>query len=403
MKQSTTMGPTVGRERHVVLDALRGLALLGIALANFPEFGLWTFLSSEAQSLQPTATADSIVRFLQYMLVDGKFYTIFSLLFGIGFALFLSRHSRGRFIRRMVLLLLIGALHLLFIWSGDILLLYAIGGLLLTLFVNCKDCTLLWMAGALILLPVGLDALTEFCGVDFAAPFYAAWWKEASAQGITEENFAVWLRDADSYPQMFAFLCQGAYERIWEFVGGHRLPKVLGLFMLGYLMGKHYLYARLTELPLVSFLRMCTLPALLMSGFYAWSATNGHPWGLTIHSLLYAVSVIPLAFCYVAAFCLLLVRNAERRQPSAFFVMLAAPGRMALTNYISQSLIGILLFYGVGFGLGTQFGLIYIELTAFIVFLMQILLSRLWLRYFRFGPLEWLWRICTYGQYFPLI
>lgn len=395
-------GPTNGRERHVVLDALRGLALLGIALANFPEFGLWTFLSSEAQSLQPTAAVDRVVRFLQYMLVDGKFYTIFSLLFGIGFALFLSRHSRRRFIRRMVLLVLIGALHLMFIWSGDILLLYAIGGLLLTLFVRCKDRTLLWLAGVLVLLPVGLDALTEFCGVDFAAPFYAAWWREASAHGITEENFATWLRDADSYPQMFAFLCQGAYERIWEFVAGHRLPKVLGLFMLGYLMGKHRLYARLTELPLASFLRWCALPALMLSGIYGWSAVNGQPWGLTIHSLLYAVSVIPLALCYVAAFCLLFVRNAERQQPSVFFDMLAAPGRMALTNYISQSLIGIILFYGLGFGLGTEFGLIYIEITALIVFLVQIVLSRLWLRGFRFGPLEWLWRLCTYGQYFPL-
>ena len=395
------MGPTVGRERHVVLDALRGLALLGIALANFPEFGLWTFLSSEEQSLKPTAAADGVVRFMQYMLVDGKFYTIFSLLFGIGFALFLSRHSRGRFIRRMVLLALIGALHLLFIWSGDILLLYAIGGLLLTLFVGCKDRLLLWLAGVLILLPVGLDALTEFCGIDFAAPFYEAWWREASVQGITEENFAVWLRDADSYPQMFAFLCQGAYERIWEFVSGHRLPKVLGLFILGYLMGKHRLYVRLTELPLASFLRWATLPVLLLSGIYAWSATNGQPWGLTIHSLLYAVSVIPLAFCYVAAFCLLYV-GIEHRQSSVFFTMLAAPGRMALTNYISQSIIGILLFYGLGFGLGTQFGLIYIELTALIVFLVQIVLSRLWLCYFRFGPLEWLWRICTYGKYYPI-
>ena len=402
INMSTTTGPTTGRERHVVLDALRGLALLGIALANFPEFGLWTFLSGEAQSLQPTAAVDHVVRFLQYMLVDGKFYTIFSLLFGIGFALFLSRHSRGRFVRRMILLALIGALHLLFIWSGDILLLYAIGGLLLTLFVRCKDRTLLWLAGALILLPVGLDALTEFCGLDFAAPFYAAWWKEASAQGITEENFAVWLRDADSYPQMFAFLCQGAFERVWEFVSGHRLPKVLGLFMLGYLIGKHRLYARLKELPLAAFLRWCTVPALLLSAIYAWSAVNGHPWGLTLHSLLYAMSVIPLALCFVAAFCLFFVRNTEHRQPSTFFTMLAAPGRMALTNYISQSLIGILLFYGLGFGLGTQFGLVHIELVALVVFLVQIILSRLWLRYFRFGPLEWLWRIFTYGHYFPL-
>jgi len=75
---------------------------------------------------------------------------------------------------------------------------------------------------------------------------------------------------------------------------------------------------------------------------------------------------------------------------------------MALTNYISQSLIGIVLFYGIGFGLGTSFGLVYIELTALAVFVFQIICSSLWFRLFRFGPLEWLWRIFTYGRYFSI-
>ena len=92
MNKMTTLSPTTAKERHVVLDALRGLALLGIALANYPEFALWTFLSADEQSAMPTADIDRTVRFLLYMLVDGKFYTIFSLLFGVGFALILSRH-----------------------------------------------------------------------------------------------------------------------------------------------------------------------------------------------------------------------------------------------------------------------------------------------------------------------
>lgn len=223
---------------------------MGIALANFPEFGLWTFLSSSEQKALPTAGVDETVRFLQYLLVDGKFYTIFSLLFGIGFSLILARHGRRLFVRRMLILVVIGFLHLMFIWSGDILLLYAVGGLLLTLLVGLKDRWLLALAVSLILIPVGLDALTEFWGVDFAGPFYQHWWQVAEAQGINEENFATWLRDAQSYSDMFAFLLQGACERLWEFVEGHRLPKVVGLFILGYLAGKHRLYARLQELPL---------------------------------------------------------------------------------------------------------------------------------------------------------
>ena len=390
--------PTTARERHVILDALRGTALMGIALANYPEFALWTFLSPEQQAGMPTAGVDSVIRYLQYLLIDGKFYTIFSVLFGIGFSLILSRHSMSLFLRRMVILAVIGFCHMMFVWSGDILLLYAIGGLLLPLFIRLHDKTLLWIAAFLILLPVGLDALTEFYGVDISGPFYDAWWVKASEQGITEDNFASWLRDADSYPQMFAFLIQGAYERIWEFVNGHRLPKVLALFILGYLIGKHRFYARLDKLPLKQLGGWTLAIGLPSSLLYAWSATHDHPCGLTIHSLLYAVSVIPLAFAYITGICLLYTLYYTKMKPA--FSFLAASGRMALTNYISQSLIGVLLFYGLGMGLGTSMGLVSIEMTALGVFFLLVLLSRLWLRFFLFGPLEWIWRMLTYGRYF---
>ena len=392
-------GPTTERQRHVILDALRGLALMGIALANFPEFALWTFLSSEQQAAMPTAYIDEIVRFLQYLVVDGKFYSIFSILFGIGFSLIMERHGLRLFVRRMLILVIIGFLHLMFIWSGDILLLYAVGGLLLTLMIGLSDKSLFILALSLIMIPVGLDALIEFGGFNFPEPFYQAWWNKAEALGINEANFASWLRDANSYGQMFAFLVQGAYERLWEFVEGHRLPKVVGLFILGYLASKHRLYARLQDLPLWKALYWSMSIGLPTSLLYAWSATNGHPWGLTVHSLLYAVSVIPLAIVFIIGVCLLYLQNPK----SVVFRWLAAPGRMALSCYISHSLIGILLFYGLGFGLGTSLGLVYIELIALVVFFIQIIVCRIWLNYFRFGPLEWLWRMLTYGRYFPII
>ena len=392
-------GPTTERQRHVILDTLRGLALMGIALANFPEFALWTFLSSEQQAAMPTAYIDEIVRFLQYLVVDGKFYSIFSILFGIGFSLIMERHGLRLFVRRMLILVIIGFLHLMFIWSGDILLLYAVGGLLLTLMIGLSDKSLFILALSLIMIPVGLDALIEFGGFNFPEPFYQAWWNKAEALGINEANFASWLRDANSYGQMFAFLVQGAYERLWEFVEGHRLPKVVGLFILGYLASKHRLYARLQDLPLWKALYWSVSIGLPTSLLYAWSATSGHPWGLTVHSLLYAVSVIPLAIVFIIGVCLLYLQSPK----SVVFRWLAAPGRMALSCYISHSLIGILLFYGLGFGLGTSLGLVYIELIALVVFFIQIIVCRIWLNYFRFGPLEWLWRMLTYGRYFPII
>ena len=122
-------GPVKPKERSIILDALRGLALFGICLANFPEFSLYTFLKSEVTDGMSTAGIDRIVRFLQYVFVDGKFYTLFSLLFGIGFSIIIGNAAqRGNngflfFYRRMGVLLLIGFLHLMFIWSGDILML----------------------------------------------------------------------------------------------------------------------------------------------------------------------------------------------------------------------------------------------------------------------------------------
>lgn len=349
----------------------------------------------------PTAGIDKAVRFLQYLLIDGKFYTIFSVLFGIGFSLILSRHSLSLFVRRMMILAVIGFCHMMFVWSGDILLLYAIGGLLLPLFIKLNDKALLWAAVILILLPVGLDALTEFSDVDFATPFYNAWWTKASEQGITEENFASWLRDADSYPQMFAFLIQGAYERLWEFVSGHRLPKVVGLFIFGFLIGKHHYYKKLDLLPLKKAFWLAFTVGFPTSLLYAWSATQGHPWGQTIHSMLYAVSVTSLSLVYITGICLLYTRWQIGLRPVC--TSIAASGRMALTNYISQSLIGILIFYGLGMGWGTSMGLVSIEITALAAYLFLVFLSRMWLRRFQFGPLEWIWRMLTYGRYFKII
>ena len=85
-----------------------------------------------------------------------------------------------------------------------------------------------------------------------------------------------------------------------------------------------------------------------------------------------------------------------------FFSRMAATGRLALTNYIGQSLIGIILFYGLGFGLGTSFGLVFIMLTALAVFVLETYLSIKWLKRFLYGPLEWLWRLLNYGHYFPI-
>ena len=159
------MVPVKTSERHVILDALRGFALLGICLANFPEFSLYTFQKPRITEAMPTAEIDQVVRFLQYLFVDGKFYTIFSLLFGIGFSIIISNAAKKGtdgfriFYRRMIVLATIGFLHLMFIWSGDILLLYALLGMLLPLFRHVSDRVLLGTSAVLLLLPIPIDWL----------------------------------------------------------------------------------------------------------------------------------------------------------------------------------------------------------------------------------------------------
>ena len=159
--------PVKSTERFVILDALRGFALLGIVMANFPEFSLYTFMSADDASALPFSAADRWLRYLLYLFIDGKFYTIFSLLFGIGFSIILENvtrrggHAMPVFYRRMMILAFIGVVHLLFIWSGDILLLYALLGMILPLFRKLSDRSLLTFAAVLLFIPVIVDILCE--------------------------------------------------------------------------------------------------------------------------------------------------------------------------------------------------------------------------------------------------
>ncbi|MDE5840815.1 MAG: DUF418 domain-containing protein [Muribaculaceae bacterium] len=398
--------PIEASKRHIILDALRGFALLGICMANFPEFSLYSFLPAEAAASMPTSACDSFVKYLLSIFVDGKFYTIFSLLFGIGFSIIISNVAKrggnafAVFYRRMLILLIIGFLHLMFIWSGDILMLYALMGMILPFFIKVSDKVLLWCAGILLFLPVIFDLTLETIGVSLSAPVVDWQWKECAKVGITADNFAYWLRDADSYGKVFDFLIQGAVVRLQEFIDGHRWFKVLGLFMIGLYIGRHRMYADLVRRKdLLRKAAACGLClGLPLSFLYACDSMAGHPFGTGAHSLIYFASVYLTAFGYIGAICLLYLRCRN----ASCWKILAYPGRMALTNYIGQSLIGMLIYYGTGFGFGADTGLIYVELTVICVFFFQICFSALWLRFFRFGPLEWIWRCLTYLRLFPL-
>lgn len=403
----TSLAPVAASKRHIFLDALRGFALLGVCLANYPEFSLYSFHPDSVAAEMPGADIDRIVKFLQYLLIDGKFYTLFSLLFGIGFSIIISHAAeRGAngfriFYRRMIILALIGCTHLMLIWSGDILLLYALLGMMLPLFRSLSDRKILTVACLLLLFPVAIDALCEAAGLFPAQYPYDKWWYYASQFGITDANFGTWLRDAHDYGAVSQFLIQGAWERMYEFVDGNRYFKVMGLFLIGFVVGRHKIYADLAahRQLLRKVARVGLAAGLPLSVLYAISGIYGHPWGGSVHTVLYTLSVYPLGFAYAALlglFC--------RRHPNlAVWRIFAAPGRMALSNYIGQSVIGMFLFYGIGLGLGASMGLTQTELVAVGVFTFEILFSLAWLTSFRYGPLEWLWRMLTYGRRLPIL
>lgn len=400
MKVEGQGSPVEVKQRHIILDALRGFALLGICMANYPEFSLYSFLEEASKALMPTSGINTVTQWLLYIFVDGKFYTIFSLLFGIGFSIILENNTKRRvngtliFYRRMFFLLLIGFAHLILIWSGDILMLYAFVGMILPLFLKCKDRTVLIWAAIFLAVPVVIDYLCQFTGVYLSSQLIEWQWLLCDRFGITEENFAYWLRDAKTYGDMHNFLLMGAVERMQEFVDGNRYFKVLGLFLIGFWLGRNKFFMRLeefkTQLKKICICGMCL--GLPLSAIYAWSAMCAKPLGFGTHSLFYFISVYLTSFGYIGAFCLLYLRNREGKG----WKILAFPGRMALTNYIGQSAIGVLIFYGVGIGIGATTGLIYGEIIAFTVFLFEIAFSGAWLRFFRFGPFEWIWRCLTY-------
>ena len=285
--------PVDVKKRHVILDALRGFALLGICLANYPEFSLYSFLESHPREMFPTAAIDYITQWFLYIFIDGKFYTIFSLLFGIGFSIILANNrARGAngiliFYRRMFFLLLIGFAHLILIWSGDILMLYAVVGMTLPLFLKCKDRSLLIWALFFLIIPVIIDYVCQFTGVYLSSKLVEWQWLLCDRFGITQENFAYWLRDAKTYGDMHNFLLMGAVERMQEFVDGNRYFKVLGLFLIGFWIGRQRFFARLDEFkPLLK--KICVVGlciGLPLSAIYAWSAMDSKPFGFGTHSL----------------------------------------------------------------------------------------------------------------------
>jgi uncharacterized protein len=398
----TQIAPISLHERIEVLDVLRGLAVCGILIGNMQWFSGYGMMPESLARQSPST--DQFTHFLLWVFVEGKFYSIFSFLFGFGFALQIARAlERGDteatlFKRRLFWLLVIGVLHAYLLWAGDILSIYAVMGFVLILFRNKTNQSLLKWAAALILIPILTYLLifalfVAFVPAEVVAKVNAAemdFWQE-SIRKVQQSNY---LQIISGYNLNYIV---GRYASL---ILEARLPKILAMFLLGSYAYRQKFFQNLpSHQPFIRRVLVCGL-LLGVAGNLAFATFAGaeavfppSPAGI-VGVISYAFAVPALALGFIAAIATLWQRATWRH----VLGWLAPVGRMALTNYLLQTLICVFIFYGFGFGYFGKVGATSATLIALAIFLFQILLSALWLRYFSYGPMEWIWRQLTYRK-----
>ena len=410
--------PIAPSERIEIVDVLRGFAILGILVVNMYWFANPLLLAfSEVEPWD--GPVDRMVRWGIAFFCEGKFYTLFSLLFGFGMYMQMMRaQARGapfvpRFARRLCILLLIGLAHVALLWPGDILIAYALVGFALLLFRNCSPRTLLiWSALALVSLTVVAAALTCFVLLARAAGLVGLSPGTGAAAPVDAETSGILFRWAmDAYKvygegSVAQILRQRLFDYMITFFAAiiFSFPMFLGLFLLGVYTGRRGLLENLASQ--TGFFRRLLVWGLVFgvpaSAYGVVAAElvgfDDLTWPFVAWVFTGTVGPLGMTCAYAAGLVLLFQRESGRR----FLQPLASVGRMALTNYLLQSLICTSLCYNYGLGLYGDISPAAGVALTFAIFAVQIVLSNWWLRWYRFGPVEWLWRSLTYGRRQPM-
>jgi uncharacterized protein len=396
---SQTVGPISLSERILFIDVLRGMSLFGILAANMRGF----FAPMDAYmhiGMLYHSRADVLAQAFIDIFIQGKFISIFSFLFGIGFAIQMSRaEARGaRFMgfypRRLLALALFGLIHGILIWAGDILLTYASAGGILLLFRGRSQKTLLRWAGGLLAFPIVGSMI--FAGLYFG-PMHRAWMER---KPIDIENF---YRVIDIYAHgtVRQILAQNWVEWKRELPTQGFAIYAVALFMLGMWVCRAGIVQRLAEYrPVLK--RVCAwcIPLGLMLSAYVGIEKAVNPTGtLSVWRWVANTMWLPgsqiLAAGYVAGLALVFLNEDWRRYTLPF----AAVGRTALTNYLLQSVLCTLFFYHYTTGLFGRIGPAVGFVPTVVLFAAQVVVSNWWLQRYRFGPMEWVWRGMTYGKF----
>lgn len=402
--------PTGGGEREPILDALRGFALLGILLINIELMRGAELGRTMSGEQTPSTGADAVVHFLTGWLAAGKFISSFAIMFGIGAALIATRSWRsGRaprplLARRYLLLLPLGLAHMLLLFPGDILFAYGLAGLVLLVFVGVRARTALLWAGSilavLLILGVGLSSLAA-SAAELPADDPAMTAMEDFLEQRREE--AVAAHQDGGYGDV---IVAHAWEAlVLQVVTLLLLPWILALFLMGYAVGRSGVVQDLSghrrQLRTAMSAGLAIgLPLNIPTGMLGPLSTGagvqpgGDDGALVILATVGQIVGAPiLAVGYLSAVALLCLRIGP-------IGPLVSVGRMALTAYLLQSTLTLIVF--AGFGLYERLTPPQGMLVVFGVWAVLLVVCPLWMSRFRFGPVEWLWRTATYGHRQPM-
>lgn len=407
-----TNAPVSPGERFESIDLIRGWAIFGILLVNMQFYNApFTFMLLSTPWW--TGTADHIATWMIRFLAEGKFYPLFSFLFGLGMTLLMGRmEARGvafapLYRRRLLVLLLIGLIHGFLIWAGDILATYALLGFFLLLFRNRKPKTVLVWAIVCWVIPVilmGLASLFIEMGRSFpqSARQIDAAFAEAAVDYRTLADRALAVYAHGSFGEMMALRSQElALQYTGLFAYG---PTIFAFFLLGMYAGRRWTMQQIPALlpRMRRALWWTTGVAILANALFAIareSSSMAVPSPMSFVALLAAAAGAPASVFVIVTIALLLAQQPSWKRRLG---PLAAVGRTALSNYLFQSVVCSLLYYGYGFGLYGQVGPAAGIAISLALFLCQLVLSSWWVQRFRFGPVEWLWRSLTYRSRQPL-
>lgn len=381
-------------ERLGVVDALRGFALLAIVLLhNLEHYNL--FLPLEFAVPEWLQTVDKAAWDATFFLFAGKAYATFSLLFGFSF--YIQFHNaekrgidfRGRFAWRLFLLFLFAQLHALF-YNGDILVLYSVVGFVLIPVCKLKDKTVFWIALILLLQPYEWGrAIYAMINPDYvpATDHFLPYFYRAEQVTSVGTFFQV-LRSNITDGQL--------YSNIWQVENG-RLFQTAALFMFGMLLGRRKYFMK-SEASVRFWKRSLVCAAVAFIPLYCLKTFV--PELITNQSILvpYKIAVPSYAnFAFMIVLVSVFTLFWFKKEVGYSWQSLLIPyGRMSLTNYISQSIIGVSIYYGYGLAMYKYAGATGSLLIALAIFTVQLFFSRWWLARHKQGPLEFLWRKGTW-------